>query len=135
MNGYIKILAAVLLFCTCYVTFQTLDRSDPVSSSNDLYKLIKSKQEDYYVKPENAQIDPVWKKTPGMNGRKVNVDESYKKMKKDGKFDEDKLVFDQIPPKVSLDDLEASPIYRGHPDKEMVSLLINVSWGLNISLI
>ncbi len=28
-----------------------------------------------------------------------------------------------------MDDLGPAPIYRGHPDKPMVSFLINVAWG------
>lgn len=50
-------------------------------------------------------------------------------MKEAGTFDESKLVFDQIPPEISLKDLDGSPIYRGHPEKDMVAFLINVSWG------
>lgn len=68
-------------------------------------------------------------KDPGRNGRKVNIQKSYENMKELGKFDNEKLVFDEIKPNVSLEQLPASPIYRGHPEKEMVTLLINVSWG------
>ncbi|MGB8954711.1 MAG: polysaccharide deacetylase family protein, partial [Tumebacillaceae bacterium] len=39
------------------------------------------------------------------------------------------LVYKQIPPKVSLDDLGALPIYRGNPQKKQMSLMINVAWG------
>src|SRR5699024_2901670 len=66
---------------------------------------------------------------PGRNGQRVLISESYKKMNKKGIFDESLLVYEEVPPKVTLMDLPPAPIYRGHPDKEMVSLLINVSWG------
>ncbi|TQS75512.1 polysaccharide deacetylase family protein [Ornithinibacillus gellani] len=94
-----------------------------------LYKEIEAKRDDYAIKAEDAVIDRVWKKTPGLNGLQVNVDKSYQKMKKKGEFQEDLLVFDQITPDVTLKDLPAAPIYRGHPKKQMVALLINVSWG------
>src|SRR5699024_11068761 len=80
-------------------------------------------------KPENAYIDRVFKKTPGRNGKRVLISESYKKMKGEGNFDETLLVYEEVPPKVTLMVLPPAPIYRGHPDKKMVSLLINVSWG------
>lgn len=32
-------------------------------------------------------------------------------------------------PEVHLNDLPPSPIYRGHPEKPMVSFIINVAWG------
>ncbi len=129
MNKYIKPAVIVFLLISCLAVYMSLNQSNPVSSSNPLYERIKSKQQDYFIEPQNAYIDQVWKKTPGLNGRKVSIEKSYNKMKKDGKFNEDKLVFEQIPPEVSLEDLPVSPIYRGHPDKEMVALLINVSWG------
>jgi peptidoglycan-N-acetylglucosamine deacetylase len=96
---------------------------------DSLYKEIQEKSASYNEEAKDAYIDPVWKKTPGRNGRQVDVEASYMRMKKEGKFNEDLLVYKQIAPKVSLEDLETAPIYRGHPEKQMVSFLINVSWG------
>lgn len=94
-----------------------------------LYQKIKDSANQYNQKPENAYIDRVWKKTPGRNGREVDLTASYKKMKKEGKYSNSLLVFEETPPEITLKDLPASPIYRGHPKKQMVSLMINVSWG------
>ncbi|WP_458413855.1 polysaccharide deacetylase family protein [Schinkia sp. CFF1] len=96
---------------------------------NPLYQEIEEKKYEYEIQPQDAKIDRVWKAMPGLNGLKVNVAESYDRMKKEGKFDPEKLVFDEVPPKVSLTDLPPSPIYRGHPEKPMVTFLINVAWG------
>nr|WP_154655195.1 polysaccharide deacetylase family protein [Pontibacillus halophilus] len=101
-----------------------------VQGENDpLYKEIEERAADYERPALDASIDSVWKKTPGINGRKVNIEKSYQKMKKSGEFSEDLLVYDVVKPKVHLEELSASPIYRGNPEKEMVSFLINVSWG------
>lgn len=94
-----------------------------------LMQEIKEKSKHYEEPPQNAVIDKVWKKLPGRNGIQVNVKKSFEKMKKKGNFDESLLVFEQIEPEVSLSDLPPSPIYKGHPEKQMVSLLMNVSWG------
>ncbi|HLR07974.1 MAG TPA: polysaccharide deacetylase family protein [Bacillota bacterium] len=103
---------------------------EEVSKTEDrLYNEILQKSADYAESPQNAIIDKVWKKIPGRNGIKVDIDKSYDQMQKKGKFDESLLVYRQIPPEISLEDLPASPIYRGHPEKEMVTFLINVSWG------
>lgn len=96
---------------------------------NQLLLDVKEKAEQYNEDPEDAYIDKVWKKTPGRNGIVVNVEESYKKIKKADSFDENKLVYETVSPKISLEDLPPSPIFRGHPEKDMVSFLINVSWG------
>lgn len=90
---------------------------------------ITDKSTEFEEKPQDAYIDRVWKKTPGRNGRKVNIEKSYENMKIKNRFDKSLLVFEEISPSISLSDLPASPIYRGHPEKEMVALLINVSWG------
>jgi len=96
---------------------------------DDLYKEIKGKSESIDEEAEDAYIDRVWKKTPARDGIKVNIDQSYKQMKGAGEYIEELLVYDRIPPKAQLSDLPAAPIYRGHPKKETITLLINVSWG------
>ncbi|MBY0120645.1 polysaccharide deacetylase family protein [Bacillus sp. S/N-304-OC-R1] len=94
-----------------------------------LYNEIVSRSAQYYIPPQDAKIDRVWKAIPGLNGIKVDIDASYKKMKADGEFKEEKLVFQQVLPKLQLNDLPPSPIYKGHPEKPMVSFIINVAWG------
>lgn len=105
-------------------------QATPVSNTDDkLYQEIEEKAKEYEKPAQNAVIHQVWKKMPGLNGIVVDVEKSYKKMKKKGKFVEKELVYKQIKPEVSLEDLPAAPIFRGHPDKQVVSLNINVSWG------
>lgn len=126
----------VVLFYICIVFFLLIvsklgeSLHLPAFQTKDtLLEEIKANVEKYEEPPQDAYIDRVWKKTPGRNGLQVRVDESYKAMKKKGKFDPELLQFKEISPKISLKDLPAAPIYRGHPEKEMVAFLINVSWG------
>lgn len=102
---------------------ETAKKSDP------LYQELVSKEGNYNEPAQDAKIDQVWKKVPGRNGLKVNIQKSYENMKKEGQFNESLLSFDQIVPDITLEDLPASPIYKGHPEKDMVALMINVSWG------
>lgn len=102
----------------------------PVGKQQDpLYQSIIKNASTYEIPPSDAKIDRVWKAIPGYNGVAVNIEASYKNMGNTGIFDEKKLVFTQTKPKVHLNDLPPSPIYRGHPDKPMVSFIINVAWG------
>ncbi|WP_080874715.1 polysaccharide deacetylase family protein [Oceanobacillus timonensis] len=136
---YVHVLVFLILIFTVfdirYNPFQTETVAvDPleieVNAPKDaLYMEIDQKKDTYQEDAENAYIDEVWKKTPGRNGLEVNVEESYQKMQEANKWDEDLLVFNETSPEILLEDLEPSPIYRGHPEKEMVSFLINVSWG------
>ncbi len=106
------------------------DNALPAAKKTDsLLENIKKNAPAYERPPSDAEIDRVWKAIPGYNGVKVDIAASYNNMKKQGVFNEKKLVFTQVKPKVHLEDLPASPIYRGHPDKPMVSFIINVAWG------
>ncbi|RDW19527.1 hypothetical protein CWR48_07340 [Oceanobacillus arenosus] len=131
INLFIFMILVILTFNSQYNPFKMGDVAIFSQSKKEdpLYQEILDKQLEYQEDAENAYIDDVWKKTPGRNGRVVNVDKSYDKMKEAGTFDGSLLVYEKIEPEVSLSDLPASPIYRGHPKKEMVALMINVSWG------
>jgi peptidoglycan-N-acetylglucosamine deacetylase len=94
-----------------------------------LYQQIKERAPNYEADPEDAVFDRVWKLIPGYNGVKVDIEASYKKMKKKNEFNEQLLVYHQVPPKVHLDDLQPAPIYKGNPNKPMVSFIVNVAWG------
>jgi probable sporulation protein (polysaccharide deacetylase family) len=98
-------------------------------NSNSLFQQIKEKAKEYNAPPVNAEINPVWKAIPGYNGIVVNMEQSLKNMKKENRFDEKKLVFKQIKPSIHLADLPAAPIYKGNPEKPMVTMLVNVAWG------
>lgn len=102
---------------------------DQQTTNDALKEEIKAKAVSFREAPQDAYIDRVWKKTPGRNGLEVDIEKSYEKMKKDNVFNDRLLVYKEIPPAVSLEDLPPAPIYRGHPEKEMVAFLINVSWG------
>ena len=100
-----------------------------MKQEDDLFLQIKDSAMEYEIAPQDARLDSVWKTVPGYNGLAVDIDRSYKVMKKDGQFDKNKLVYKQVPPKVHLQDLEPAPIYRAHPEKPVASFLINVAWG------
>jgi probable sporulation protein (polysaccharide deacetylase family) len=138
MQRYKKYVNLVLFVLIVFLAF----RLDPYPFANDavsvarekndaLYEEIveKANNKSYDEEPIDAKIDPVWKKTPGRNGKKINIERSYQNMKKGRVFKEDLLAFDQIKPNINIEDLPASPIYRGHPEKQMVTFMINVSWG------
>ncbi|MFP5111293.1 polysaccharide deacetylase family protein [Bacillaceae bacterium C204] len=116
-------------FVNKYLTL-TKESSLPAAKQSDpLYQSIIKNAPTYEIPPKDATIDRVWKAIPGYNGRKVDIAASYKNMKNKGVFNEKKLVFTETKPKVHLKDLPPSPIYKGHPDKPMVSFIINVAWG------
>ncbi|RLL45361.1 hypothetical protein D8M04_10935 [Oceanobacillus piezotolerans] len=107
----------------------TATLSEAVKREDALYQEIESKKKEFEELPQDAYIDKIWKKTPGRNGLEVDLEKSYENMKEQKTFDAALLEFKQVAPDIKMSDLPAAPIYRGHPEKEMVALLINVSWG------
>ena len=99
------------------------------NNKDDLIKKISAYNDQHEIEPIDAKIDRVWKAIPGYNGLKVDIEASYKNMKPSTDIDTNKIIFNETPPKIHLNDLEPSPIYRGNPEKPMVALLINVAWG------
>lgn len=101
----------------------------PKEQKEELRSLVESKAAKLNAAPVDATVDRVWKAIPGYNGLEVDVEATYNNALLQSPNDTLKLVYRQIQPKVSLDDLGAHPIYRGNPAKPMVSLMINVAWG------
>lgn len=116
-------------FVDNYFTLLKESALPAAKESDPLFQNIIKNAPTYEIPPKDATIDRVWKAIPGYNGQKVNIEASYKNMKNKGVFNEKKLVFTQIKPKVHLQDLPAAPIYKGHSDKPMVTFIINVAWG------
>ncbi len=61
---------------------------------------------------------------PGINGLVVNVEESFSNMKSFNAFNSYYLVFDQVPPDISLENNKNKIIRKGNKRKRSVSLII-----------
>lgn len=116
-------------FVNKYTNLLTESAMPAAKQSDPLYRSIIKNAPTYEIPPIDATIDKVWKAIPGYNGRKVDIEASYKNMKHKGVFNEKKLVFTQTKPRVHLKDLPPAPIYKGNPNKPMVTFIINVAWG------
>ena len=60
---------------------------------------------------------------PGINGKKINIDKSYIKMKEYGKFDKNLLVYDPIKPNNTLKNNKDKFIISGNSSKYMISIV------------
>ncbi|MCZ8512318.1 polysaccharide deacetylase family protein [Paenibacillus filicis] len=81
------------------------------------------------IAPVDAKLDRIWKAIPGYNGLEVDVEQSLLQNEQQMFPNPPKLVFREIPPKVTLDQLGSQPVYKGNPNKPMAALMINVAWG------
>lgn len=94
-----------------------------MQSKNELLKYINNVKDDYQVSSINAIIDGETI-VPGINGLEVNSTESFLKMKELQTFNELYIVFEQIAPKISLEDNKDKIIIQGNKNKKRIAFLI-----------
>lgn len=97
---------------------------------DELRNLIESWRATVEKQPVNASYDKEWKAAvPGYNGRTIDVEHTLLQMKLTGKTSQDQLIYKEVEPEVTLDEVGVYPIYRGNPEKPAISFMINVAWG------
>lgn len=94
-----------------------------VKNKNPIMQSIKEIKESKYVSSIDCQIIDELYIIPGLNGKEVNLDESFSNMHENESFNEEKLVFNQIKPIISLEDNKDKIIIRGNQNKRSVSLI------------
>ncbi len=111
-------LALIMVFSFYY----TDKISTIVLNKNPLMMTIQEKAIDYNVKSVNAEINGN-NITPGINGLKVNLKESFYGMQADDIFNQYYLVFDQEKPKISLENNKDKIITKGNRKLKQVSFI------------
>ena len=105
--------------------FYTNKMIDLLKNNDPIMKTIKSKEDSFKVDAVNAKVTED-KVTPGLNGTKINLDESFNQMKKYGAYNESLMVFEEVKPEVSIKDNYNKFITGGNPDINNVSLIFKV---------
>lgn len=111
------------------VKHQTVQVALPLGEDERLRALIDQWKQGREEAPVNARIDSIWKAIPGYNGRVVDIEASLANMKLSRTPGPESLVYKEIPPAVTLEQLGAHPVYRGNEKKPAISFMINVAWG------
>lgn len=60
---------------------------------------------------------------PGINGKTINLDKSYKEMKKIGTINNNMLIYDTIKPTISITNNKDKFIIKGNSNKQLVSII------------
>lgn len=96
-----------------------------VKESDNLMIEIKEKSKNYEIKAKDAIIE---KDTiiPGVKGTSIDLEETYKKMKQYGKYDERLIVYKSVNPKNNLASNKDKYIIKGNR-KNKVSLIVLIS--------
>ena len=124
-----KFLRVILVISLGLFSFYYTDKViNFIRETDPIMKTIKKESSNYEVSPINAKVKGN-KITPGVNGNKVDYDESFKKMKKYGTYNESLTVFSTEEPTISIDDYYDKYISQGSGIRNDVSLVFLVKQG------
>lgn len=114
----------------CFSFFYTYEISYVIKENDDLLKQIKDVEVEYYVEAMDAKIfdDNI---IPGISGKTIDINESYKNMKKLNTFNSNLLVYKKIKPNISIDRTYDKFIISGNESKKEVSLIFLVDDNIN----
>lgn len=103
-----------------------------VNNMDNMMIEIKTNKNKFLENPIDAIIngDEI---IPGITGKKVNIEKTYKNMKKKGYYSEDLYIYDYIKPRISINDNLDKYIIKGNPNKRAVSLIFKVIDDDNIT--
>jgi probable sporulation protein (polysaccharide deacetylase family) len=103
--------------------------SSGFKTDSPIVEKIKKEAPKHQIAPIDARLDPVWKAIPGLNGRKVDLEATIESTLKQKDKHRIHWVYQEIPPKIQLEDLGQAPVYRGNEKKPAAALMVNVAWG------
>lgn len=85
-----------------------------------------TKQKDKYkVEPTEAIITENTV-IPGIEGKEIDVDKSYEKMKTEGVFREQSIIYNKVTPTNSISNNKDKYIIKGNNNKQEVSIIVIV---------
>ena len=121
----------IVLLLGLFSFYYTEKVIDFIRNKDPIMKTIKKESVNYKKDAVDAKIDGN-KIVPGINGKKVDYDSSFKKMKQYGTYNESLTVFEDITPTISIDDYYDKYISSGNGLYNDVSLVFVVKTNDNI---
>lgn len=112
-------LCALMLFSFYYTEKIALY----AQSKSPIMESINEAKDNLAVSSVNAEVMNEYI-IPGLNGLEVNIKDSFSKMKSFNTFNSYYLVFDQVPPEISLENNKNKIIKQGNKLKRSISLII-----------
>ena len=132
MKNIIKIIGLGSLICFSF--FYTDKVINVVSEQDEIMIKLNQVKDKYKINSIDAKIidDTI---IPGIKGRQIDIDKSYKEMKEIGKFSEMLITYKEIPVPNSLDNNYDKYIVKGNELKKKLSLLVIITNKKEVDLI
>ncbi len=125
---YPAILSLILVLFSFYYTNQVVNI---VRNKDPIMIAINKEKAKYEVSAVDAKIEQN-SIIPGKNGKKVNVEKSFEKMRKYGEYNDSLYVFDEIEPDLSVNNYFDKFIESGIDSQKNVALVFEVERFDNI---
>jgi len=132
MKNTLKIFGLITLMC---FSFFYTEKVMTVVSEQDPLKIEIEEVANFYKINANEAIVTGDTIIPGNNGRVVNIDKSYKKMRKNNIFNNNMLVYDTLYPEYKLSDNLDKYIIKGSVNKKEVSIVFVITSDNNLARI
>lgn len=121
-----KIISYIGILVLSMFSFYYTDKALEIVKSNDpIMKSILANKDKFLVNPVSASIDND-EIVPGINGMEINVDSSYREMKKYNSYNEDKYVFKELSPLLSFTNQYDKYIVGGNEIKNQLALVFKI---------
>ena len=120
----------ITLGLTCFSFYYTEKVVDFVSMQDPIMKEILKNKDNFEIDAIDAYIDDD-NIIPGVNGTVVDSKESFKKMKKYGKYNESLYVFNDKEPSISIKNRYDKYIVSASKEKKKVALIFTIDRATN----
>ena len=124
MKTFFKLTGLIVLFFFSF--FYTEKVINVITEQDEIMIQIKENEEKNNIPSTNAIINKNTI-TPGLSGKEINIDKSYKEMKKLGTYNENMLVYTKVLPEVSINNNKNKYIRSGNKNFTEVSLIFKIN--------
>lgn len=124
MKTFFKLTGLLVLFFFSF--FYTEKVINVITEQDEIMIKIKENEEKNNIPSTNAIINKNTI-TPGLSGKEINIDKSYKEMKKLGIYNENMLVYTKILPEVSINNNKNKYIRNGNKNFTEISLIFKIN--------
>lgn len=121
----------LLLLFSFYYTNKSID---VIKQTDPIMKQLKENSDKYQVEAKDAKVKDN-KIIPGKNGKEIDYDETYKKMKRYGAYNESLTVFKETEPTVSIEDTYDKYVISGNEEKKSVAFVFKIEKNTDITAI
>ena len=132
MKKFFQAIGIISLLCFSFI--YTEKTVTVVKEFDDIMVQIKEQNDSYKIEAVDATVTSNTI-IPGISGSEIDIDKSYSKMKRYGKYNDKLLEYKNVKPNISLQNNINKYVIKGNKNKNMISILFLVDSSDSVSRI